>query len=380
MANRRSKKVKLKNIIITLILIIILAVVGFVVEKYFLPKDTDDLDRNGLKESFPEVGEGLSIHFLELGNGYNGDCIYIKAGDDDILIDAGSRKNSVDTISTYLNHYISDDTIEYVIATHAHQDHIAAFTGNDNLFDRYQVETIIDYPLQHTTSQTSQDYREGVEAEVLAGATHFTALECVNETGGAKKIFNLDDGVTLEILYQKYYEEETDNENNYSVCVLVSQGERHCLFTGDLEEEGELSLLEHNPTLPKIDVFKAGHHGSNTSNCAELLDKITPEIIVVTCVAGSVEFTDNLDNTFPKQSFIDVISEYCDFVYVTSMCDVVLEEDGDGYDNLEAESLNGNIVIDVDEDCKVFCSAETVDLNDTEWFEENRDMPEHWQK
>ena len=40
------------------------------------------------------VSGDLSIHFMELGNNYTGDAVYIKAGDTDILIDAGSRTNS----------------------------------------------------------------------------------------------------------------------------------------------------------------------------------------------------------------------------------------------------------------------------------------------
>ena len=48
------------------------------------------------------VSGELQIHFLELGNANTGDCVYIKAGDTDILIDAGSRTNSVDTIDAYL--------------------------------------------------------------------------------------------------------------------------------------------------------------------------------------------------------------------------------------------------------------------------------------
>jgi beta-lactamase superfamily II metal-dependent hydrolase len=49
--------------------------------------------------------------------------------------------------------------------------------------------------------------------------------------------------VTLNILYQKYYEQSTSSENNYSVCTLLSQGDDHYLFTGDLEKSGENKLI-----------------------------------------------------------------------------------------------------------------------------------------
>ena len=54
---------------------------------------------NGRDDDATVVAEGeLEIHFLELGNKYTGDCTYIKAGDKDILIDAGSKASSIETI------------------------------------------------------------------------------------------------------------------------------------------------------------------------------------------------------------------------------------------------------------------------------------------
>ena len=65
------------------------------------------------------VTDELSIHFLMLGNKYSGDCTLIKAGDTEILIDAGSRQGSAATITEYVNNYCTDGILEYVIATHA---------------------------------------------------------------------------------------------------------------------------------------------------------------------------------------------------------------------------------------------------------------------
>ena len=76
------------------------------------------------------IYEDYQIHFLELGNWYTGDSTYVKYGDIDILIDAGSRKSSAATIKEYVDQFCTDGKLEYVIATHAHQDHIAGFVGN----------------------------------------------------------------------------------------------------------------------------------------------------------------------------------------------------------------------------------------------------------
>ena len=86
------------------------------------------------------VSGDLSIHFMELGNEYAGDSVYIKAGETDILIDAGSRASSTDTTSEYIDQYCTDGVLEYVIATHADQDHIAGFAGSNtspSIFERY---------------------------------------------------------------------------------------------------------------------------------------------------------------------------------------------------------------------------------------------------
>ena len=65
------------------------------------------------------VTENLSIHFPMLGNAYTGDCVLIKTGDTEVLIDAGSRQSSAAAISDYINEYCTDGVLEYVIATHA---------------------------------------------------------------------------------------------------------------------------------------------------------------------------------------------------------------------------------------------------------------------
>jgi len=53
-----------------------------------------------------EYDEDISVHFLELGNKYTGDCTYIKTDTADILIDCGSKSNSIATVSSYLKQYV----------------------------------------------------------------------------------------------------------------------------------------------------------------------------------------------------------------------------------------------------------------------------------
>ena len=182
----------------------------------------------------------------------------------------------------------------------------------------------------------------------------------------------------MEILYNYYYENKHSDENNYSVCLMFNQGDKHFLFTGDLEKEGEEQLVKNN-TLPKVELFKAGHHGSGTSSNDALLSVIQPKIICVCCCAGSVEYTQNLANTFPYQTTIDRFAKYTDQVYVTTYGDIEKGADGK-YDDVGFGLLHGNIVVTSNRSgVTVKCSAnDGVLLKDTEWFKKNRTMPSEW--
>ncbi len=318
------------------------------------------------------VTENLSIHFLELGNKYTGDCTLIKVGNTEILIDAGSRKSSAATIVPYVQKYCTDGVLEYVIATHAHQDHIAGFVGTTTakgIFESFVCETIIDYPMAPTEKTVIRsDYETKRDEEVRQGATHYTALECWKEENGASRSYVLSEDVTMQILYQRYYEETSNDENEYSVCMLLSEGDNHYLFTGDLEGKGEESLVREND-LPECVLFKSGHHGSPTSNTDALLSVIKPQIVCVCCCCGSTEYTTNVANLFPSQAFVDRVAPYTDRVYVTTTID-----DNNGY-----RSMNGNIVVTSRQgDVSVEFSNNDLKFKDTDWFKKNRTCPDEW--
>ena len=339
-------------------------------------------------DKIPSAGE-LSIHVMQLGNHESGDSIYIKAGDVDILVDGGSNYSSLSTIRTYVDTYVEDGTLEYVIVTHADLDHIACFAGAsqtaENLFDYYKCQTIIDFPLTDKTTKAYERYVQNRDEEVSTdGAVHYNALQCYNNDGGAKRVYELAQDIELEFLYHRYYEEKHDDENNYSVCFLLRHGERNFLFTGDLEYDGEMSLKDKN-VLPKVEFFKAGHHGSKTSSNTELLDVIQPKIVAVSCAASSVKYltsgTQNLHNTFPTQAFLDRVAKYTTQVYVTTLAEYAMDAESGRYkDTGEWSMLNGHIVVTSGKgEVSVSCSNNNTPIKDTDWMRVERDMPTSWQ-
>jgi beta-lactamase superfamily II metal-dependent hydrolase len=198
----------------------------------------------------------------------------------------------------------------------------------------------------------------------------YTALQCYQQTDGAQRTIQLSETVTLSVLYNYYYDHTTSDENDYSVCVLLTQTKEdgtksNFMFTGDLEGDGEGYLVDNN-TLPEVDVFKGAHHGSKTSSTDKLLSVIKPKNVAVCCCTGSTEYTTVNDNTFPTQAFISRVKNYTSNIYCTSIAT------SSGF-----ESLNGNIVFyyggsEGQKALKLNCTNNATILKDTDWFKNNR--------
>lgn len=396
--NTRQKR-KIKKFLFTILILLILAAIGYFGKDYvfLLIQPTEEISHTPTTVLNGITYEPLQIYFLELGAYNTGDATYIKAGDTDILIDAGSTQSSAETIQSFVNQHCTDGILEYVITTHAHSDHYTGMFGNTKTSDNkapknfqnepvartgilyyYQIGTIIDFSLTNQNQDATfyNNYLNAVEYAKENGAIHYQAHECFNELNGAKSQYVLDEEhqITLEILYNRFYFETSSDENNYSVCSMIQFQDHHFLFTGDLEKEGEEAMAAYydrstpEKTLPHVDLFKAGHHGSKTSSNDCLLSLITPDICCVCCCAGGSEYTTNSANTFPTQDFIDRIAKYTDQVYVTSLID---EQKSRADGKLSYTSFNGNICISCDGvQIGLACSNHTTKLKDSEWFNE----------
>ena len=315
----------------------------------------------------------LEINFMMLGNKYNGDSIYIKAGGVDILVDAGSEASSATTIKEYLfdrssNHaYVEDNKLEYVIATHADKDHIAAFAGNSEgiLLDKnIQIETIIEFAQTNKDTDIYKKYRNAVNDLEAKGTNVYTALECYNNEGGAQRVIQLAEGIELEILYNYFYDHKTDDENDYSVCFMLRRGSEQYLFTGDLEEAGERHLVLNN-NLGEVYLFKLGHHGSKTSSTKVLLDVIKPKVVVATCNAFYNQYSAKPENVFPTAAAISrVVAAGVEHFYVPCM----VSDNAAGY-----VPANGNIVIKSNSNgTYVECSETNEDFYNFDIFKQYR--------
>lgn len=380
-----------KAVMMTIAFLLVVAIIAGLLWYFLVYKKKQDAPNTplGVGNLTDISSADLSIHFIAPAVKASGDCTLIKVGNTEVLIDAGPTQGNATAIKEYLAAYCTDNVLEYVIVTHGDSDHISGMVGTSSggkyngILYSYQIGTIIqfDKTTQSLTTAAGNPtlysrYVTAVNYAKEQGADVYTGLQCYNETDGAKRMYYLDDAETIAMnfLYNYYYDHETKDENDYSVCMLLTQEidegtSKNYLFTGDLEESGERHLIDYNE-LPQVELYKAGHHGSKTSSTNELLQIIKPKYVAVCCCAGYNQYSAAFENVFPTQAFIDRIGLYTDNIYVTIQWD----EETNGY-----KPMNGNIVFyygkseeESEKSLKLWCSNNTTILKETEWFKANR--------
>ncbi len=206
----------------------------------------------------------LQVTFFDIGQG---DAIFIETPSGrQMLIDGGANALVLEKLAKEMSYL--DRTIDVVVATHGDADHV---TGLIPVLRTYDVPTIIESPIK-SESGIFEELQNEIKKEVSEGAGLHVASR--------GDVINLGDGVTATILYPRKNISPRTETNDASVSLVVTYGEHSFLLTGDLGSSYEHALITDK--LPKkVTVYKAGHHGSNTSSGELLLSRITPEYSVI---------------------------------------------------------------------------------------------------
>lgn len=212
-------------------------------------------DKNQIYIGSGAGAEEIQIHFIDVGEG---DCTLIDIGETEILIDAGPNQAGQKVVD-YLRDYV-DGSIELVIATHVHHDHIG---GMDDVLKNYEVKKIIHCGDTYNT-KSYLDYYAAVQAQPECEYVKDEDMTIELEGGAELKILNIMDG--------------NENLNNNSVVAQLNYGTVKVLFTADIEQGAELSGLGK---FEQISVLKVAHHGSSTSSTTQFLAVVKPEIGII---------------------------------------------------------------------------------------------------
>jgi len=358
-AVKKAYKKNPKAVIITIVAIVLVVAISWAI-LYFAFPDTwqqivsiFDKDKDGGNKFTPLVrGDGeLLVHMLDVGQG---DCIYVQLPDGkDMVIDCANYNDSGEyeqKTFDYLDAYITDDTVEYLMLTHCDSDHVYFM---DELLERYQVEKLF-MPNVLATPGTSFTNKAKLQEQIdELDTSRFTDKDTIDSITYAEFfiaaltepnceiVLNVDpdektnsiiiEETTYRLVFycptQEYYNttnlNNAERKNAISPIGILEYNDRKIMLTGDSNKINEPLVVKRTGKID-CDVLKVGHHGSATSTSNEFLDTYTFEYALISCNAAG--------NTFnhPRQDTLDRLKAHNINVYRT--------------DN------NGNIVASVDKD------------------------------
>ena len=227
----------------------------FIVGLFFLTKHPLENEITML-----DVGQGESIFLRDV----TGKTILIDVGgkaESDKKIQAWQEKATTSDAQRTLIPYLKSrgvDKIDQLILTNTDKEHVGDLLEVTKAFHVGEI----------LVSKGSLTQKEFV-AELEASQNKVRSVTA----GEYFPIF----GSYLELLSPRQI---GDGSYDDSLLLYGKLLDKHFLFTGNLKEKGEKELLKQYPTL-ELDILKAGQHGSKTSSSPAFLEKLKPELTLI---------------------------------------------------------------------------------------------------
>ena len=227
----------------------------FIVGLFFLTKHPLENEITML-----DVGQGESIFLRDM----TGKTILIDVGgraESDKKIEKWQEKMTTSNAQRTLIPYLKSrgvDKIDQMILTNTEKEHVGDLLEVTKAFHVGEI----------LVSKGSLIQQEFV-AELQATQTKVRSVIA----GENLPIF----GSYLEVLSPRKI---GDGSHDDSLLLYGELLDKNFLFTGNLENKGEKDLLQQYPNL-QVDVLKASQHGAKTSSNPTFLEKIKPEITLI---------------------------------------------------------------------------------------------------
>lgn len=241
---------------------------------------------------FSSLPDGkLHICVLDVGQG---DAILIRTPlGKNIVVDGGPENTVLQKLGEHLGFF--DRTIDLVILTHPHSDHI---DGLIEILKRYRVRRVVFNPIEYHYPAYEEFLR------ILGDTVPFDLAD-------ASLDYLLEPNVYLDILYplSSHVGEKLENINNASVVFALRYGNTRALFMGDAEAEEEREILESSSNI-SAEILKIGHHGSRTATSEPLFQAVQPTTAIIS--AGT-------DNQFqhPHAETLSLLQKHGTDVFIT---------------------------------------------------------------
>lgn len=224
----------------------------------------------------------LHLVFCNVGQG---DAAYIRTpANQDLLIDGGPDDKVLSCLGRHMPFY--DKTIDTVILSHPNKDH---YQGLISVLERYEVK----YFITGVAGEDSKSYEKLTEAvkkkniplknlyqgdQFAAGSVRFSFLWPEKQWAISQFSSDLGDlgSGNISVLGLS----TTRNLNDFSYYLHLSFGSFDALFTGDGDSRIQPEIM-NSVSLPDVEVLKFPHHGSKYAVAQGFLEKIKPELSVI---------------------------------------------------------------------------------------------------
>ena len=203
------------------------------------------------------------VHFIDVGQA---DSIFLEFSGKTMLIDGGNKDDG-----TLVVDYIKKcgySNLDYMIATHPHEDHIG---GLPDVLSSFKTKEVY-LPKTKAGTQIYKSFEKGIKKN---GAKKIVAKKDL-------EIYK-DSKTTVTIISDENAVDTTDL-NDSSVVIKFTYGSNSFMFTGDAGTAVEDNILKRYPSdFLNVDVLKVGHHGSKTSSSEKWLKTLSPKYSVIMC-------------------------------------------------------------------------------------------------
>jgi competence protein ComEC len=217
--------------------------------------------------------QGLTITMLDVGQG---DGIFFQDPDGRTYLCDGGSSNVTDVGAYRILPFLKTrgiQKLDYLMISHMDQDHIS---GIKELLEECQKDGSIriGQALLPDVKEKDDTYLEMVKMMQEAN------IEI--QYLGAGDVLS-DDSITMTCLWPDR-KKITDDRNELSLTMLVEYGDFQMLLTGDDGEEAEKELAASG-ILKSVEVLKVAHHGSKYSSGEAFLQKVHPQLGLISCSA-----------------------------------------------------------------------------------------------